>query len=301
MIETDELTKYYGEFAAVRKCNLRIERGEVFGLLGPNGAGKTTLLRMLLGMLTPTSGVAKIDGIDVQSDPVAVHKRLAYVPGDVRLFRHMRGIDLIRFFAEVRRGYSVSAGKAMASRLALDLNCRVSSMSTGMRQKLALAATFAAEVPLYLLDEPTANLDPNVRQDVGHLVREAQQRGATVLFSSHVLSEVEATCDRVAILQGGRVAHEQVVAELRRKHRITAELSGELPELPSALRDTSTWEIVAGDRLVIEVDGDLAPMLGWLAQVPMQEVQIEPFRLQGVYRKYHPPRRTNLAGVSHDF
>ena len=135
-------------------------RGEVFGLLGPNGAGKTTLLWVLLAFLKPTSGTATVDGLDVQQDRVAVHERLAYVPGEVRLFRHQRGNDFIQFYAGLRQDYSQQRAGELAERLDLDLRRRVSAMSTGMRQELALAAPFAAEARLYILDEPIANLDP---------------------------------------------------------------------------------------------------------------------------------------------
>lgn len=290
LIHANKLTKRYGDFTAIDGCNLRVEKGEVFGLLGPNGAGKTTLLRILLAFLKPTSGTATIDGRDVLRERVAVHQRLAYLPGDVRLFRHMRGDDLLRFYAGLRAGYSWRTARDLAARLDLNLRQRVSAMSTGMRQKLALAATFAAEVALYILDEPTTNLDPNVRQEVGQLVQEARARGATVLFSSHVLSEVEEICDRVAILKDGSVAFEQVIAELRRKHRIEAELAGTLPELPDRLRPSVSTLEQNNKRLTVEVAGGLQPLLAWLAEVPIHAIHIEPFGLQSVYRQFHPPR-----------
>ncbi len=200
-VETHSLAKRYGQFTALAGCTLSIPRGEVFGLLGPNGAGKTTLLRLLLGFLRPTGGRALVDGLDCYRDSLAVHRRVAYLPGEARLFRQMNGHDTLQFFAEMRGSRDAARGTAIADRLGLDLDRQVAAMSTGMRQKLALAATLAADTPLVILDEPTSNLDPTVRGDVMGLVAEAKRAGRTVIFSSHVLSEAEQTCDRVAILR----------------------------------------------------------------------------------------------------
>ncbi|HWC89037.1 MAG TPA: ABC transporter ATP-binding protein, partial [Pirellulales bacterium] len=173
-VQTHSLSKQYGPFTALADCTLAIASGEVFGLLGPNGAGKTTLLRLLLGFLRPTAGRAEIDGLDCYRQSLAVHRRLAYLPGEARLFRQMDGHEVLRFFAEMRRPTREGRGPAIARRLGLDLSRQVALMSTGMRQKLALAATLAAETPLVILDEPTSNLDPTVRSDVIQLVSEAK-------------------------------------------------------------------------------------------------------------------------------
>ena len=195
IVATDNLTKTYGTVAALRDCSLDVEAGEVFGLLGPNGAGKTTLLRLLLGYLRPTNGNARVAGFDCVRKSVAVRRNVAYLPAEAALFPHMRGREALQFFAEVRPGSQLQHSLALAERLELDLTRRVSFMSTGMKQKLALAATLAASTKLYILDEPTANLDPTVRATVLSLVKEARAAGKTVMFSSHVLSELERVCD----------------------------------------------------------------------------------------------------------
>jgi ABC-2 type transport system ATP-binding protein len=276
LVETHELTKTYGPVTALGGCTLQVARGEVFGLLGPNGAGKTTLLRLLLGYLRPTSGTARIDGLDCLRDSVAVRRRVAYLPGEVRLFRQMRGYEALQFFAEVREGGDVARSRKLAERLDLDLTRQVAYMSTGMRQKLALAAALAADTPLVILDEPTANLDPTVRGEVARLVREARQDGRTVMFSSHVLSEVEDVCDRVVILRHGHVVHTQVVAALKRRHRIRATLDGLV-----VIRTGPNGEIT------IETPGELSPILGWLATLPIREVLVEPVGLRAIYDQYH--------------
>src|SRR5437762_1515314 len=187
LIETDLLTKRYGSLRALCDCSLEVGAGEVFGLLGPNGAGKTTLLRLLLGYLRPTAGRATVAGFDCERQSVAVRRQAAYLPAEASLFAHMRGRDALRFFAEMRRGSDVARYVTLAERLELDLSRRVSYMSTGMKQKLALAVTLAADTAIYILDEPTANLDPTVRSVVLSLVAEARASGKTVMFSSHVL------------------------------------------------------------------------------------------------------------------
>jgi len=287
LVETHELSKHYGAVTALGSCTLGVERGEVFGLLGPNGAGKTTLLRLLLGFLRPTSGWARIDGFDCQRQSVAVRQRVAYLPGEARLFRQMRGYDALRFFAEVRPGGDVQRSQRLADRLDLDLSRQVAYMSTGMRQKLALAAALAAETPLVILDEPTANLDPTVRGEVARLVQEARQAGRTVMFSSHVLSEVEEVCDRVVILRHGQVVHTQVVAALRRRHLIRATLDGPLPTLPAALEGQLVIRRGPAEEITIETPGELSPLLGWLATLPIREVLIEPVGLRAIYDQFH--------------
>jgi ABC-2 type transport system ATP-binding protein len=287
LVTTAGLTKQYGRVVALESCTLTVCPGEIFGLLGPNGAGKTTLLRLLLGYLHPSAGWARIDGLDCYHQSLAVRQRVAYLPGEARLFRQMRGRDLLRFFASMRGGGSWQRSLRLAERLELDVSRRVSFMSTGMRQKLALAATLAADTRLVILDEPTSNLDPTVRGTVLQLVQEARQRGQTIMFSSHVLSEVEQACDRVVILRSGKLVHTQVMTELRRRHRIQARLRGALPPPPAALADQLTIRMESDDRVTIETPGDLSTMFGWLSQLPLEEVRIEPVGLRSVYDRFH--------------
>jgi ABC-2 type transport system ATP-binding protein len=287
IVETKSLTKRYGAVTALDDCSLSVSGGEVFGLLGPNGAGKTTLLRLLLGYLRPTSGWARIAGLDCERQSVAVRGRVAYLPAEAAFYPHMRGREALRFFAETRRGSDLHRFLALAERLELDLSRRVSLMSTGMKQKLALIITLAADTPIYILDEPTSNLDPTVRATVLSLVREARAAGKTVMFSSHVLSEVEEVCDRVVILRSGKLVHTQPMAELRKQHRIVASLNGPLPAIPEALRGQLAV-ISNGDReAVLETPGELAPLLAWLATLPLDDMRIEPVGLRSIYQRFH--------------
>jgi len=288
LVQTESLAKHYGAVAALVDCTLSVETGEILGLLGPNGAGKTTLLRLLLGYLKPTSGWARIDNLDCYRQALEVHRRLSYLPGDARLFRQLDGRDTLRLFADLRPGTTLARATALAERLQLDLSRRVAQMSTGMRQKLALVVALAPEVPLVILDEPTANLDPTVRRDVTELIHDARARGTTVLFSSHVLSEVEDACDRVIVLRAGRLVDSVRVRDVLRQHRIRAELRGELSPPPAEL--ASHLAITRGHNgaVTIVTGGDLALVLGWLARQPLAQLQIEPIGLRTVYERHHP-------------
>jgi ABC-2 type transport system ATP-binding protein len=286
-VETYDLTKRYGRVAALEGCTLAIGAGEVFGLLGPNGSGKTTLLRTILGFLKPTAGWAKVGGLDCWKDAVAVHRLTSYMPGEARIFSHMTGLQALRFFSDIHPAGDFDKAMAVADRLALDTSRRVLFCSSGMRQKIALAAVLSPDVAMIVLDEPTSNLDPTARQEVLTLALEARKQGRTVVFSSHVLSEVEQACDRTCILRFGRLAHVQVMHDLRRQHRITAHLHGPLPTPPAALADGLEVHRLGPNKVSIQTPGELSPLLGWLAGLPLAEVRVEPIGLQAVYDRIH--------------
>jgi ABC-2 type transport system ATP-binding protein len=287
IVRTEQLTKRYGEFTALDACSLTVDAGEIFGLLGPNGAGKTTLLRLLLGYLHPTAGKATVCGFDTVRESLLVRGRTAYLPGEARLFRRMNGHGVLDFFAGLRPECSRAAAQKVADRLGLDCSRQVGRMSTGMRQKLALAVVLATEAALVILDEPTANLDPTARSEVLALVLEARAAGRTVIFSSHVLSEVEETCDRVAILRSGTLVHEQSIEHLRRCHRIRARLAGPFAGVPAGLAGHVALAGCEAGLIVLEADESLAPLLGWLATLPVEEMRIEPVGLAAVYDRFH--------------
>ncbi|MFM9025304.1 MAG: ABC transporter ATP-binding protein [Planctomycetaceae bacterium] len=295
LVHTDSLTKRYGGFTALDGCSLGVPAGETFGLLGPNGAGKTTLLRLLLGYIHPSSGRAHVAGCDCAADPLGVRRHTAYLPGEARLFRRMTGHGVLDFFAALRPDCRRAAAAAVADRLGLDCGRQVARMSTGMRQKLALAVVLATDAPLVILDEPTANLDPTARAEVLDLVREARAAGRTVMFSSHVLSEVEAVCNRVVILRAGRLVHDERIDHVRRGHRITATVAGGFTGVPDALVDRVRATAVDGRRVVLEATDSLAGLLGWLATLPIEEMQVEPVGLAAVYERYHRPTSTGGA------
>ena len=287
LVQTESLTKQYDAFLALDSCTLHVPQGQVFGLLGPNGAGKTTLIRLLLGYLKPTSGSARIADLDCTHQSEQVRGKVAYLPAEARLFRRMKGLELLEFFAEVRgAGGNLAGSIEVARRLDLNLTVRVANMSTGMRQKLALAATVAHHTPLVILDEPTANLDPNVRSEVLCIVRECRQQGRTVMLSSHVLSEIEESCQQVVILRGGRLVHHQDMSQLRQLHRITCRTREPLADIPAPLR--SRVQVTHDDqRTILHTEGDFADLLPWLATQAIEDMRVEPYGLRAVYDRFH--------------
>ncbi|MGB0655210.1 MAG: ABC transporter ATP-binding protein [Pirellulales bacterium] len=301
IVSSENLSKSYGTFRALTDCNISVKSGEVFGLLGPNGAGKTTLLRTLLGFIKPTSGRACIAGFDCASQSVRVRQRTAYLPGEARLFRRMRGHHVLDFFSRLRADCDRKKCFAIAERLQLDGRRQVSRMSTGMRQKLALSMVLAIDCPLVILDEPTANLDPSARAEVLALVLEARNTGRTIIFSSHVLSEIESTCDRVVIMRAGHIAHEQSIANLRRRHRIYAQLTGPLTQIPESLTDSISVIRESASETVLESADSLTRVLDWLSGLPLSELKIEPVGLSAVYDRYHreDARHRDTASLPH--
>ncbi len=295
LIQIQKLTKRFDDFIALNSCGLEICRGEVFGLLGPNGAGKSTLLRLLLGFMKPTSGTAKINGRDCYRERVAVHRELSYLPGDARLPRTMRGQQVLKFFAGLAGTDNYERSLQIAERLDLDLSRWVAFMSTGMRQKLALSIVLGSRNPLVILDEPTANLDPTVRGEVIGLVAEAKSAGRTVVFSSHVLSEIEDVCDRAGILRAGELVHLQDMGELMRQHRIRAKVEGELPEVPSSLKNEFELQRLEDGQIQIQTPGELSVILKWLASAPVSDVFIQPVGLRAIYDQYHSGEQTSIA------
>ncbi|MCO8124799.1 ABC transporter ATP-binding protein [Stieleria sp. TO1_6] len=301
IVQLRSLGKRYGSFNALADCSLDIQPGDVFGLLGPNGAGKTTLIRLVMGFLQRTSGSVSVCGYDPQRDSVAVHRQVAYLPGDARLPRHLRGDGVLRFFADIHPLGDLSRSREIAEALELDTRRFVGLMSTGMRQKLALAVVLAPVTPLLILDEPTANLDPSVRATVLELVQQAARAGRTIMLSSHVMSEIEETCNRVCFLRRGKLVRELEMADLFQRHRIWADLPSDercdvstiTDQIPVELRENVVVTAVDARpstnvrAIRIDTAGDLAPMLEWIGSLGLQRMRIEPLGLRAIYDSVH--------------
>ena len=224
VVRTESLTKRYGRLLALDRLALQVRAGEVLGFLGPNGAGKTTTLRLLMGFLRPTSGSARVHGLDAWRDRAAVHARTGYLPGDVRLWPRMTAREAAGHLARLH-GLGHDPGVTdLAKRLDVDLDRPVRELSRGNRQKAGLLLALLGEPDLLLLDEPTSGLDPLIQQEFHHVLRERVEAGAAVMLSSHVLSEVEHVADRVAIIRAGRLLMAESLATLREKARHTVEV-----------------------------------------------------------------------------
>jgi ABC-2 type transport system ATP-binding protein len=285
LLHTDQLTKKYGSFLALDRLDLDVGPGEIVGLLGPNGSGKSTALRLMLGFLRPTSGRASIAGHDCWADSVNARRHVSYLPGELRLYENMNGLQLIDFLSDLRRHEPTDRVDQLARQFDIDIQRPLSVMSSGMKRKIALMQVLLPETPLVILDEPTNTLDPSMRdQLLGQLV-EAKKRGQGVLFSSHVLPEVEQVCDRVAILQRGRLVHWQNMRELRAVRRIRVRLdhAGTAITAPAFVGAMQ----LSGTNLDFEHSGPLPELMRWLAELPVADLHIEPMGLAKIYQRYH--------------
>lgn len=218
IIQVKNLTKTFGKSVALDGFDMSVQAGEVHGFLGPNGAGKSTTIRVLLGLLRKTSGEAKLFGKDPWSDAVELHARLAYVPGDVNFWPNLTGGEIIDVLGRLRGGLDEGRRAELLQTFELDPAKKFRTYSKGNRQKVALVAALASDVPLYILDEPTSGLDPLMEQAFQNEIRTLKQAGKTVLLSSHILSEVEALCDRATIIREGRTVQVYTLAELKKDH-----------------------------------------------------------------------------------
>lgn len=259
-VRTSSLTKEYGAGRGLFDLDLQVAPQEVFGYLGPNGAGKTTTIRLLMGMLRPSRGSAYIFGLDCFRDAVAVKRKVGYLPGDVPQFGSLRGNEVVAYLAGMRGGVDQRRVRAIAERFDLDLNRRFREYSSGNKQKLAILLAFMHQPDLLILDEPTSGLDPLNQQQFYALLDEERNAGATVFFSSHVLSEVERVCDRVGILRAGRLVQVADLEELRRirVHRVEIDFAPDqpVPEHRLAVAPGVAGVTVRGHRVACTVQGN---------------------------------------------
>lgn len=290
-ITTNKLSKSYGGVVALRGLDLDVHLGEIFGFLGPNGAGKTTTIRCLLDLIRPDSGTANVLGLDPQTDPVGVRARVGYLPGELHLEDNLTGRRILRYFSALRgRKLESDNVNVLAERLRLDLDQPVKNLSKGNKQKIGLVQAFLHQPELLLLDEPTSGLDPLVQQEVQGLIREAKAKGATVFFSSHVMSEVEAIAERVGIIREGTLVEVANTAALidRAVHRVKVRFQSPV--------DTDVLERVPGlavlsqddlDGMTLQVEGDMDGLVKALGAYPVARIETTRASLEDVFLAYY--------------
>ena len=263
VIRTERLTKSYGEHRGIVELDLDVQPGEVFGFLGPNGAGKTTTMRVLLDLIRPTSGRAEVFGIETTADPVAIHRRVGYLPGEFDLYDRLTGADTIAYFGNLRGGVDRAYVRELVERLDLDPSRRFREYSKGNKQKVGLIVALQHRPDLLILDEPTAGLDPLMQQTFFALVREAKGDGRTIFLSSHIIDEVDRTCDRVAIIREGRLVQVDQIEAIRRLAFHHVELSFGGP-VAAAVFDglPGVGEVVSdGDVVRMRVNGPIGAVI----------------------------------------
>jgi ABC-2 type transport system ATP-binding protein len=292
-LRTVNLTKRYGRLTALDDLSLEVPAGEVFGFLGPNGAGKSTTIRMLLGLARPTAGRAWVFDTDA-ADVARAHRMLAYVPADVALWPQLTGAEILHLQASTGPGTDLAYRDELLERFALDTAKPARTYSTGNRQKVALVAAFATRAPLLVLDEPTSGLDPLMEREFRTAVTRARDRGQTVFLSSHQLAEVEAVCDRVAILRAGRLAEIASIDQLRGLHRaeVTVSYTGAPPPDLDTIPGVDAIEQTGVGRLRFSLIGPPAPALRALAAAEVTALAIREPSLEEIFLDFYGAEAT---------
>ena len=308
IIEIRSLTKHYGGrrrprrrrtelVRALSNLTVDVNEGEIFGFLGPNGAGKTTTIRLLLGFLHPTVGDARVLGHDIRHESLAIRSGTGYLPGGIALYDTLTGEQVLNYLAGLY-GRTAPRRAELADRMemsAATLRRPVRDYSRGMRQKIGIIQALQHDPPLAILDEPTEGLDPLMQRAFYELIDDVRKEGRTIFFSSHVLSEVERMCDRVAIIRAGELVALEDVADLlaRRRRRVEMRLAGEPPVLDGI---AGVSEIVVREGLLTcALEGDVGPFLSAIAGAPISDLTIEPARLEEAFLEYYAEEAVSVA------
>ena len=299
VIQTEKLTKYYGSHRGIIEVDLEIAEGEAFGFLGPNGAGKTTMIRTLLDHIRPTSGRATVFGIETTADPVAIHRRLGYLPGEFVLYDKLTGGQTIEYFANLRGNVDPHYQADLIARLDIDPSRRFKEYSKGNKQKIGLVIALQHRPDLLMLDEPTSGLDPLVQQEFYAVIREAKADGRTVFLSSHILSEVEKTCDRVAIIRDGRLVRVDRVEALRdmAHHQVELRFIGPVPTAEfEGLPGVS--DVTAEDHVLrMRVSGGITPVIRAAARYELADFVSREPTLEETFLAEYGPEAPSVGAV----
>ena len=288
VIESAGLVKNFGRTRALNGLDMQVRQGEVHGFLGPNGAGKSTTMRLLLGLLRADAGVLRLFGQDPWDDAVELHRRLAYVPGDVELWPRLTGGEAIDLFARLRGGVDRQRKAELCARFDLDPTKKARTYSKGNRQKVALVAALASDVDLLLLDEPTAGLDPLMEVVFQECIREVRERGTTVLLSSHILAQVEVLADRISIIRQGRIVESGTLRDLRHMTRTTIVATTRRSAGPLAGTPGVHGLTEEDGQVRLEVDGDrVEPVLQELATLGVTSIAAHPPTLEQLLMRHY--------------
>lgn len=287
-LEIMGLSKNFGKFTALNGIDLRVNEGEVFGYIGPNGAGKTTTIRVMLGILQASAGSVRVFGMDAWKNAVDIHKRIAYVPGDVNLWSNLTGGEVIDLFVSLRGKQDKVRRKKLLKMFDLDPSKKCRTYSKGNRQKVALIAAFASDADLYIFDEPTSGLDPLMEQVFQECVLEQKQKGKSIFLSSHILSEVERLCDRVGIIREGRLVETGTLRELRHLTRVTMNI-----ETDTEISDLSSLVGVHGitrnqNGLSFQVDSaEVSGVVAHIAKYGVKKLESAPPTLEDLFMRHY--------------
>jgi ABC-2 type transport system ATP-binding protein len=285
VIRTERLTKSYGSHRGIIELDLEVQPGEIFGFLGPNGAGKTTTMRVLLDLIRPTSGRATVFGIETSVDPVAIHRRVGYLPGEFDLYDRLTGAQTVTYFGNLRGRVERAYVEGLIERLDLDPSRKFKEYSKGNKQKVGLVVALQHKPDLLILDEPTAGLDPLIQQTFFELVREAREEGRTIFLSSHIIDEVDRTCDRVAIIREGRLVQVDRIEAIRELAFHHVELTFRAPVATALFIGLpGVSDVVAnGDTVRMRVSGPIGAVIGAAAGHDLLDVVSREPNLEDVF------------------
>ena len=290
-IQLENLTKHYGDVVGIQDLSLEVTEGEVFGLLGPNGAGKTTTIRLILDFIRPTSGRATVFGMSPRNDGINIRRRIGYLPGDFVTYDHMTGSTVIEYFTKLRHADPVKL-EALCDRYKLDLTRKIGELSKGNKQKIGLVQAFMTDPDLLILDEPTAGLDPLLQYEFQKMIHEEKDQGKTIFMSSHVMSEVEATCDRVGIIRDGELVTIDTVAHLTELSLWTAKITF-TQSISSDTFDNLLGVAVTDNvdnrtfNLSVSGEGAMDSLIKTAAKYPVQTFESQHASLEDAFLKYY--------------
>jgi ABC-2 type transport system ATP-binding protein len=306
VIQTDNLSKVYKsrrrEIQALYNLNLTVQQGEIFGYLGPNGAGKTTTIRLLLDLIRPTKGSARLLGMDAQRDSVAIHHRVGFLPGELSLWDNLTGLQVVNYISQIRGKPHIVYARQLADRLLLDLSLKVRSYSSGNRRKLGLVVALMHKPELLILDEPTNGLDPLIQQTFYELMREVRAEGRTVFLSSHILSEVQELCDRVGILRNGELRAVERVTDLTHADFQWVTLRFREPVTPALVTGVPGVSDVTttGHSLRLRLSGDFDPLLRAVSSQYIVNLQVQEPTLEEIFLTYYGNNSQKQAEVNRE-
>lgn len=299
VVRAEQLTKFYGKRCGVENVSFDVEPGEVVGFLGPNGSGKTTVLRMLMGLISITSGRAELFGRDVTRSSSALRARVGYLPGTLGLYDHLTARQYFIFLSELRRTDCATNLKTLCQRFSLDPNLRIKTMSKGTKQKVGLIQAFMHQPDVLILDEPTSGLDPLVQHEFEHLLRETRERGASVILSSHILSEVEKLAHRVVILNNGQLLANETVESLPGHDTREVVLDFEHPVLPAEFHNITGFRLLSCSERRISglTTGSQRPLLEAAVRHDVMRIQSPEPSLDALFRQLVSNSADNSTGL----
>lgn len=297
VIETKNLTKSFGSFKALKEVNLTVKKGQVHGFIGPNGAGKSTTIRIILGLLRKSSGTTSLLGGDPWNDAVGLHANLVYVPGDVSLWPDLTGGEIIDFLGRLHGKQDLKKRNELIKKFQLDPQKKSAAYSKGNRQKVALIAALSCDVDLYIFDEPTSGLDPLMEAIFQECVAEIKLKGKTVLLSSHILSEVEALCDRVSIIREGKIVETGTLQELRHLTRTTISIATQ-ETIPNLDQIDGVYDMTySNHQYRFSVDGlAINHVIKELSSVNIQSFTAEPPSLEDLFMRHYDVKEEKRNG-----